>query len=57
MKKITRKLVVHSETIRALDSIDLTRARGGGDSPDAGGTDRTQSGINCPVQAAAILPK
>jgi hypothetical protein len=60
MKKINRKLIVHSEIVRVLrtlDNIDLARARGGVDSPDAAGTDRTQSGINCPAQANILVPK
>ena len=56
MKKVTRKLVVRSETIRMLDNIDLTRARGGGDLANAAGNDPTQSGINCVAQAA-VVPK
>jgi len=54
MKKIPRKLVVRSETIKTLDNIDLMRARGGGDLADAAGTDRTQSGINCPAQVVPV---
>jgi hypothetical protein len=57
MKKVARKLMVRSETVRTLDNIDLTRARGGGDPADAAGTDRTQSGINCPAQAAVPAPR
>ena len=53
MKKSTRKLVVRSETIRTLDNIDLTRARGGGGlAANASGNDPTDSGINCVAQAA-----
>jgi hypothetical protein len=55
MKKITRKLVVRRETVRTLDNIDLMRARGGDD--PAAKTNGTESGINCPAQAAALLPK
>lgn len=54
MKKTTRKLLVRSETLRvlrALDNVDLARAQGGGDALAAESTN-TQSGINCPVQAA-----
>lgn len=55
MKKNTRKLVLRREAVRTLDRIELTHALGGGDSPDvAAGTDRTQSGINCVAQAAAV---
>ena len=57
MKKVTRKLMVRSETVRTLDNIDLMRARGGDDlagGPKTGGTD---SGINCPAQAAVVVPK
>jgi hypothetical protein len=50
MKKTSRKLVIRSETIRALNNIDLMRVRGGGD-------DGTQSGINCVAQAAPPMPK
>jgi len=57
MKKITRKLVVRSETVRTLDSIDLMRARGGGDPADAAGTNRTESGMDCIAQAAVPVPK
>jgi hypothetical protein len=57
MKKITRKLIVRSETVRTLDNIDLMRAKGGGDSADVAGTDRTQSGITCPAQAAVPVSK
>jgi hypothetical protein len=57
MKKITRKLVVCSETVRTLDNVDLVRARGGGDPANAAGTDRTDSGINCVAQAAVVVPK
>lgn len=59
MKKTTRKLVVRAETLRvlrALDKIDLARAMGGGDAA-AADTTNTQSGINCPAQAAAVVPK
>ena len=52
MKKSTRKLALHRETVRTLDNIDLMRARGGDDLVNAVGTDRTQSGINCPAPAA-----
>ena len=54
MKKTTRKLLVRSETLRvlrALENVDLARAQGGGDALAAESTN-TQSGINCPVQAA-----
>lgn len=57
MKKTTRKLVVRGETLRvqgALDKIDLSRARGGGDAP-AAETTNTQSGFNCPAQAAVVV--
>lgn len=57
MKKITRKLVVRSETVRTLDNIDLTHAKGGGNPADAAGTNRTQSGMDCPAQAAVVVPK
>jgi hypothetical protein len=57
MKKITRKLVVRSETVRTLANIDLTRARGG-DAPAPGAkTNGTESGINCVAQNAAPVPK
>jgi hypothetical protein len=49
VKKINRKLIVCSETVRTLDNIDLRRAMGGSDPANAAGTDRTQSGINCPA--------
>lgn len=52
MKKNTRKLVLHRETVRTLDKIDLARAMGGGN-----GNDPTQSGINCPAQDAVVVPK
>jgi hypothetical protein len=55
MKKITRKLVVRSETVRTLDNIDLVRAKGG--SAPAVGGDRTQSGMDCIAQAAVAVPK
>jgi hypothetical protein len=54
MKKLPRKLVIRSETIRTLNNIDLMRARGGGDLAEAGGTNRTQSGINCPAQVVPM---
>ena len=58
MKKVTRKLMVRSETVRTLDNIDLMRARGGGDlAANASGNDPTQSGINCVAQAAVPVPK
>jgi len=57
MKKVPRKLVVRSETIKTLVNIDLMCARGGGDPADAAGADRTQSGINCPAQSAVPVPK
>jgi hypothetical protein len=58
MKKIARKLMVCSETVRTLDNIDLRRAMGGSDPANAGGTNRTESGINCPAPvAAAVGPK
>jgi hypothetical protein len=57
MKKVTRKLMVRSETVRTLDNVDLMRARGGDDPANAVGTDRTQSGINCVAQAAVVVPK
>lgn len=59
MKKITRKLMVRGETLRvlrALDKIDLARAIGGEDDA-AAETTHTQSGFNCPAQAAVIVPK
>lgn len=55
MKKTTRKLVVRSEmlrVLRALDNVDLARAQGGGGDALAAESTNTQSGINCPVQAA-----
>lgn len=52
MRKNTRKLGLHSETVRTLDRIDLARAMGGGN-----GNDPTQSGINCVAQAAVAVPK
>lgn len=55
MRKNTRKLVLHSETVRTLDRIELARAKGGSESPNVAGT--TQSGINCPAQAALPVPK
>lgn len=58
MKKNTRRLVLRRETVRTLDRIELAHALGGGDSPDAAaGTDRTQTGINCPAQNAVVVPK
>jgi hypothetical protein len=57
MKKTTRKLVVRGETLRvqgALDKIDLSLAKGGGDAP-AAATTNTQSGFNCPAQAAVVV--
>jgi hypothetical protein len=50
MKKPTRKLVnrkleLRNETIRTLETLDLTRAVGG----DA----LFESGINCPIRRAA----
>jgi len=57
MKKIPRKLVVRSETVRTLDNIDLMRARGGGDPAIAAGTNRTESGMDCIAQAAVPVPK
>lgn len=55
MKKVNRKLGLHSEIIRTLDNTDLKRARGGDDA--ARPTDGTQSGINCVAQAAVVVPK
>ena len=55
MRKNPRKLVLHSETIRTLDRIELARAMGGGDSPNVAGT--TQSGIDCPAPAAVAVSK
>ena len=52
MKKVARKLVIRSETVRLLHDIDLVRARGGGDAAEVAETHRTQSGINCPAQVA-----
>ena len=57
MKKIPRKLVIRIETVRMLDNIALVRARGGGDSVEAAGTNRTQSGIVCPAQANMPMPR
>jgi hypothetical protein len=59
MKKKNRKLVLRSETIRTLEGKELAHALGGGDSPNAaaGGTDRTETGINCVAQAAVVVPK
>ena len=57
MKKIPRKLVIRRETIRALNNIELMRARGGGDLTEVAGTHRTESGINCPAQDAVPMPK
>jgi hypothetical protein len=54
MKKISRKLVVRSETVRTLDNIDLMHARGGDDPANAAGTNRTESGINCIAQAVPV---
>lgn len=52
MRKNTRKLALHGETVRMLDRIDLARAMGGGN-----GNDPTQSGINCPAQDVVVVPK
>ena len=57
MKKIPRKLVFRSETLRTLDNIDLVRARGGGDSAEVDVMDPTQSGINCRAQAIVPVPR
>lgn len=57
MKKIMRKLVVRSETVRTLDNIDLKHARGGDAPANAAGTNRTESGINCVAQDAVPVPK
>ena len=57
MKKITRKLVVRSETVRTLDNVDLRRARGGDELANAGKTNGTESGINCIAQAAVPVLK
>jgi hypothetical protein len=57
MKKTPRKLVVRGETLRvlrALDKIDLAHAIGAEDA--AAPTTNTQSGFNCPAQAA-VVPK
>ena len=52
MKKSTSKLALRRETVRALDNIDLTRARGGDDlAANASGNDPTDSGINCAAPA------
>jgi hypothetical protein len=53
MKKNPRKLVLRSETIRALrklENIDLAHVVGGGDLGDPAA--RTESGITCPAQVA-----
>jgi hypothetical protein len=50
MKKIPRKLVIRSETIRALNNLDLMRVRGGDDR-------RTESGINCAAPDVLPMPK
>ena len=55
MRKNTRKLALHGETVRTLDRIELARAMGGGDSLNVAGT--TQSGIDCVAQAAMVAPK
>ena len=55
MRKNPRKLVLHSETVRTLDRIELARAMDGGDSPNVAGT--TQSGIDCVAQAAVVATK
>jgi hypothetical protein len=63
MKKIRRKLIIRSETIRTLNNIDLMRARGGGDDGTQSGINcvaqdgRTESGINCAAQDALPMPK
>jgi hypothetical protein len=60
MKKTTGKLVVRSETLRvlrALDNVELARARGGGDTIAAADSTNTQSGFNCPAHAAVIVTK
>lgn len=57
MKKITRKLVVRSETVRMLDNINLKRARGGDDPALGAKTNGTESGINCIAQDAVPVPK
>ena len=59
MKKTTHKLALRSETLRvlrALDKSDLARVIGGADG-DAADSTNTQSGINCPAQAAVVIPK
>jgi hypothetical protein len=55
MRKTNRKLVVCSETIRALralENIDLARVVGGGDV-----VGDPQTGINCPVKAVIPPPR
>lgn len=50
MKHTSRKLPVLRETLRvlrALEALDLARARGGDAPPDS---TNTQSGVNCPFK-------
>lgn len=54
MKKSTRKLVVHSDTIRmlrVLSEVALGRIRAGVEPTVSVSTTNTQTGINCPAQA------
>lgn len=57
MKKVARKLVIRSETVRLLHDSEFIRARGGDAAAEAAETHRTQSGINCPAQVAVLLPR
>jgi hypothetical protein len=56
MKKVTRKLMVCSETVRMLNHIDLMPVRGGDAPANAAKTNTTESGMDCPAQAVVVVP-
>lgn len=57
MKKSTRKLVLRSETIhafKAIEIIELARARGGDSAAALFVSTGSNSGIECPIQVRAL---
>jgi len=56
MKRLTLKLTVRRETLRALSGIELVRVAGGG-SPDAQLVDTGSPANGCPNIGAALPAK
>lgn len=57
MKKTPRKLVLHRETLRALDAVDLARAVGGSAAarPLAGTTDTHDAACPTLIVVGAVV--